>query len=274
MENHGDGDNDGGSSGSSNTCPICIGPFQNESYLDKCFHKFCYNCILRWSQVVAGRHSKPPSSVKCPLCKTENFSLIHGFDGISFHKQYFDQNVGNSAFFSDVHKYRLQCYYVEPGILNEKFSVSLYWKSNKYVQKNLFLFNWLRRELQALTQYFELVLQEEDVDIIAHHLHGIIDSLGSKKTAPGDSPGTKREEFKAMVSQAAEPFLTGRTNRFVEELELFLASGLNIEAYDKVYIQHLGWKNDKITPDDDHDEIHENVPVVPSLSLFNDDDFE
>ncbi|KAK1401600.1 E3 ubiquitin-protein ligase Topor [Heracleum sosnowskyi] len=263
MDSHGQGDNDG-SSGSSNTCPICIGPFHIDSYLDKCFHKFCRNCILRWSEVVAGRHSKPPSSVKCPLCKTENTSIIHG---TSFQKHYFNQDVGSSAFFSDAHKYRLQCYYIEPGTLTDTFSVSLYWKSNKYVQKNRFLFNWLRRELQAL-------FQKEDVDIIAHHLHGSIDSLGSSKTkAPGDSPGTKQEEFKALVSQAAEPFLRGRTSRFVEELELFLASGLTIEAYDKVYIQHLGWKYDELTPDDD-DVIPESTPVVPSLSLFNDDDFE
>lgn len=36
MDNHGDG----GSSGVSNTCPICIGPFCSESYLDKCFRTF------------------------------------------------------------------------------------------------------------------------------------------------------------------------------------------------------------------------------------------
>ncbi|KAL8155397.1 hypothetical protein AgCh_000689 [Apium graveolens] len=226
--------------------------------------KFCRSCILRWSEVVAGRHAKPLSSVKCPLCKTENTAIIHG---ISYQKYYFNQDVGKSAFFSDAHKYRLQCYYIEPGTFTDIFSVPLYWKSNKYFQKNRFLFNWLRRELQAL-------FQKEDVDIIAHHLHGIIDSLGSSKTkAPGDSPGKKEEEFKTLVSQAAEPFLRGRTNRFVEELEFFLASGLTIEAYDKVYMKHLGWKYDGITLDDD-DEILESTPVVPSLSLFTDDDFE
>lgn len=261
---------DGGSSVNSNTCPICIGPLQKESYLDKCFHKFCYNCILRWSEVVASRHSKPPSSVKCPLCKTENIAIIHGYNGSYFQKHYFYEDVGNSAFFSDAHKYRLQCYYIEPGTLTDKFNVSLYWKSDKYVQKNRFLFNWLRRELQAL-------VQEEDVDIIAHHLHGIIDSLGSsKKKAPGDSSGIKQEEFKASVSQAARPFLTGRTDRFVEELELFLASGLNIEAYDKVYIRHLGWNHEIANDDDDDDDvvIPENTPLIPSLSFFDDDDFE
>lgn len=38
------------------------------------------------------------------------------------------------------------------------------------------------------------------------------------------------------------------------ELELFLVSGLNIEAYDSVYLQRLGW----------------NEPVVPSVAIKED----
>lgn len=38
--------------------------------------KFCYNCILHWSKVVATKHSQPPSSVKCPLCKVCFGSVI------------------------------------------------------------------------------------------------------------------------------------------------------------------------------------------------------
>ncbi|KAK0599459.1 hypothetical protein LWI29_005475 [Acer saccharum] len=49
-----------GSSSSSddlNPCPICLGPVVQECYLDKCLHKFCYNCILHWTKVVASKHS-------------------------------------------------------------------------------------------------------------------------------------------------------------------------------------------------------------------------
>lgn len=227
--------------------------------------KFCYNCILHWSKVVATKHSQPPSSVKCPLCKAENISIIHGYDGYCFQQHYINEDVGNSAFFSKAHKYRLQCYYMKPGALTDKFSVPLYWKSNKYFQQNRWLFNWLRREIQALTQ-------EEDVDIIVHHILGMIVSLKrNEKKVPRDSPQTKQEEFKVSVSQAARPFLTGRTDRFVEEVELFLASGLNIDAYDKVYIRHLGWRIPEITNEDDEEEFHEHTPLVPYLNLFEED---
>lgn len=94
----------------------------------------------------------------------------------------------------------------------------------------------------------------------------------NEKKVPRDSPQTKQEEFKASVSLAARPFLTGRTDRFVEEVELFLASGLNIDAYDKVYIRHLGWKIPEITnEDDEEEEFHKHTPLVPYLNLFDED---
>ncbi|KAI8007758.1 hypothetical protein LOK49_LG07G02895 [Camellia lanceoleosa] len=83
------------------------------------------------------------------------------------------------------------------------------------------------------------------------------------------TPETKQEHFKALVSQAATPFLIGRTNRFVNEVELFLALGLNIEAYDKVYMQHLGWKVSGITTEER--EVSGNAPLVPYLFLFGED---
>ncbi|CAH9145175.1 unnamed protein product [Cuscuta epithymum] len=125
-----------------NPCPICLGPVTEESYLDQCFHKFCYNCIQRWTKVVASKQATQPASVKCPVCKTLNFSVIHGYDGISY----------QSAFFSRSHKYRLRCYYTETETLAEKLKVMRYWKLHKYRQPAHQLYNWLTREIQALTQ--------------------------------------------------------------------------------------------------------------------------
>ncbi|CAK9148663.1 unnamed protein product [Ilex paraguariensis] len=61
--------NSSSSASDSNPCPICLGSIIQESYLDRCFHKFCYKCIVHWFKVAASKHSCPPSSVKCPLCK-------------------------------------------------------------------------------------------------------------------------------------------------------------------------------------------------------------
>ncbi|KAM7477940.1 hypothetical protein LguiA_026153 [Lonicera macranthoides] len=88
---------------------------------------------------------------------------------------------------------------------------------------------------------------------------------------------TKQEEFEGLVSEAARPFLGGRTDRFVEEVELFIASGLTIEAYDKVYLHHLGWKIPEELADDEAEEEekeefnNENTPLVPYLYIFDED---
>lgn len=72
-----------------------------------------------------------------------------------------------------------------------------------------------------------------------------------------------------MVSEATRPFLTGRTDRFVNELELFLASSLTVDAFDRVYIQHLGWKIPEMMGESEVGEPVEHAPLVPYLYLFD-----
>ncbi|XP_031281399.1 uncharacterized protein LOC116139895 isoform X2 [Pistacia vera] len=229
--------------------------------------KFCYNCIVQWTKVVASKHSSLLSSVKCPLCKTENFSIIYGYNGTHFQRHYIGQNSGDRFFFSKAHKYRLQCYYTESGILNDIFNVSRYWKSGKYLQSNQWLHGWLRREIQAL-------MQEEDVEIVVHHIVGVVDSFlrRNERMRRVEKPEAKQEDFKALVSDAARPFLMARTDRFVNEMELFLASGLNIEAYDAVYMQRLGWNTPRVTIESTERESSGLAPVtVPYLYIFDED---
>ncbi|KAL7613825.1 uncharacterized protein LOC111909671 isoform X1 [Lactuca sativa] len=254
-------------------CPICLSPINQESYLDQCFHKFCYSCILQWIKVVASKHSPREPFIKCPLCKTKSSSIIYGYDGSSFQQHLIYENSENSIFFTKAHKYRLQCYYIELGNSIGNINISRYWKSNKYLQPNQWLYNWVRREIQAL-------IQEKDVDIIVHHIIGVIDSWRSRNEPKGSkiSAELKQEGFKRMVVDAAKPFLRGRVDRFVNEVEMFLASGLNIEAYDKVYVKHLGWKIPEIVGDDiDDDDDEEHVdcnPVIPLLSFSDDDELD
>ncbi|GJR50525.1 amidase 1 [Tanacetum coccineum] len=247
-------------------CPICLSEILEESYLDPCFHKFCYNCILRWAKVVASTYSTPQSFVNCPLCKTKSSLIVYGYDGVTFQQHLVYQKPENSIFFTKLHKYRLQCYYVEPGISIANINVSQYWKSYKYRQPNQWLYSWVTREIQAL-------IQENDVDVIVHHIVGVIDSwIRNEPKVSKISPESKQEEFKNIVADAAKRFLTGRTDRFVNELEIFLASGLNIEAYDKVYVNHLGWNIPEISNEED-EEHEERNPVVPLLS-FSDEDLD
>ncbi|XP_019452244.1 PREDICTED: uncharacterized protein LOC109354299 [Lupinus angustifolius] len=253
-------------SDSTSSCPICLAPMLQLSYLDKCFHKFCYDCILRWIKVVTGKHSSPPSYVKCPLCKRENFSIIYGIDGSYFRRHYVNQDFEDSFILSRAHRYRLQCYYTEQGFLDDIFCISRYWKSHKYYQPNCWLQSWLRREIQAL-------IQEEDVDIIVHHILGMVNASLARREQKSqvNAPEKIQEEFKMSVSEAAGPFLGARTDRFVYEIQLFLASGLNIEAYDAVYIQRLGWSSPGPNTEVSQSELIDRTTVIPYLYIFDDD---
>ncbi|XP_049651108.1 uncharacterized protein LOC126035974 [Accipiter gentilis] len=48
-------------------CPICLGSWEEASFVMPCLHKFCYPCILQWAE------SKP----ECPLCKRRILSILH-----------------------------------------------------------------------------------------------------------------------------------------------------------------------------------------------------
>ncbi|KAF5454001.1 hypothetical protein F2P56_023702 [Juglans regia] len=197
---------------------------------------------------------------------TENFSIIHGYDGNSFQQHHINQDFEHSFVLTRGHKYRLQCYYSEPGVVSDIFNASRYWKSRKYLQPNRWLQSWLRREIQAL-------MQEEDVDIIVHHILGVIDSFVSRNEPKSHVkiPETKGEELKALVSDAARPFLGARTDRFINEVELFLASGLNIEAYDAVYMQRLGWSFPGVTSEASEGALSGQTTVIPYLYIFDAD---
>lgn len=117
----------------------------------------------------------------------------------------------------------------------------LYWKCRKYLRRNTWLESWLRREIQALTQ-------DQDVDVIVHHIHGAIESIlwrrrqqqqQQRDGAKDRTPDEMRKAFRGLLGDAARPFLLGREDRFVDEVEAFLVRGLNIVAYDELCMQIL-----------------------------------
>ena len=60
------------------SCPICLSSFEDRSFLDQCFHSFCFCCILQWCEVVQ----------TCPLCKAGFASVIHNVKSMQNYEQY------------------------------------------------------------------------------------------------------------------------------------------------------------------------------------------
>ncbi|XP_053145736.1 E3 ubiquitin-protein ligase Topors-like [Hemicordylus capensis] len=52
---------------SDSRCPICLERIRNVAFLNPCFHRFCFVCILEWSDRKA----------ECPLCKQRFHSFFH-----------------------------------------------------------------------------------------------------------------------------------------------------------------------------------------------------
>ncbi|XBI20865.1 hypothetical protein VPH35_062076 [Triticum aestivum] len=209
-------------------CPICLEAIEDEAYLDACLHSFCYRCITQWVSIVASKREEPLSTARCPLCKTESASIIHAFDGESFQQHHIEQEQHRpgkkkTRHLSDAHALISQIYNTRE-VSGDEPSMQKYWKQRKYLRRNVWLEPWLRREIQALTR-------DEDVDAVVYHVHGVIEFALKPHASKEASPERAREEFVRSLSDAARPFLHGRTARFVAEAELFLASQLNIDAY-------------------------------------------
>ncbi|KAG9457967.1 hypothetical protein H6P81_002475 [Aristolochia fimbriata] len=247
-----------------NPCPICLDSIKQEAYLDRCFHKFCYTCICQWVNLASSKDFCSRAYVVCPLCKRENFSIIHDCEGESFQQHYVNHEKG--FLLNKGHKVRLYCYSTEPDVMYQKYSVQKYWKSRRYLQPNRWFQSWLRRELQAL-------LQVKDVDVIVHHILGIFESFKRRNEQDKQkiSHAQRREDFQASMTDAARPFLLSRTERFVNEAELFLASGLTIDAYDEVYLQCLGLDSPTSGDIEITEEIDGQGAQVSSVDLFFDD---
>ncbi|CAL9076013.1 unnamed protein product [Musa textilis] len=215
-------------------CPICLEPIDQEAYLDRCFHAFCYRCISQWIRYVDSKNIQSMTSIKCPLCKIENFSIVHDFNGKSFRRHYVNQDF-EKRHLSDAHDFRMKFYVSQIDHANDMINVEQYWKRRKYFQKNIWIQDWLKREVQTLTQ-------DKDVDIIVHHINGVAETFFRRQQREDNKAMAeqKRTEFRTLLSEAARPFLAGFTERFIDELELFLVSGLNMEAYDRLCLQRMG----------------------------------
>lgn len=53
-------------------CPICLDVCESVASLDACSHKFCYDCIIKWSE----------KKSLCPYCKTEFNVVVRVVGGV------------------------------------------------------------------------------------------------------------------------------------------------------------------------------------------------
>ncbi|KAM3845239.1 E3 ubiquitin-protein ligase Topors [Vipera latastei] len=69
-------------------CPICLDMFENVAYLDRCWHRFCFRCVLEWSK----------NKAECPLCKQPFCSIVHSKRSADDYKVYSVRPSGMETF--------------------------------------------------------------------------------------------------------------------------------------------------------------------------------
>lgn len=175
----------------SGVCPICLQPVDGEAYLDPCFHRFCFSCILQWSEMGVRRGAPP----LCPVCKGPFFTIIHDFRGTQFKK--YDVLGGTSSVrfqLSGKHVLR-RAVYEKGGEASEgenpfRGKAFAGVKGYRGGTSERWLRCWVRRELQAL-------LEEEDVEMVALHIVGSVELLAEQRR--------QRQKF----GKNARPLLAG-----------------------------------------------------------------
>ncbi len=218
-------------------CSICLCQFETPAMLDRCFHMFCFLCIMQWSQV----------NLHCPLCKQDFISLIYDVKSESEYKRYYlrDQVENssksskkvdfvaeyNSRFgsksdacisnpnlpFSTAHSLRRAVYVrglkAVPPSSTAKIASPF---TPAQFQLNVPLWEsklrpWLTRELQA-------ILEEEDVDLLVTFVLSMLQ--------------TKDIDSKEVKEQLQE-WLFEHVDTFIHEFLCFANSPFDLVNYDK-----------------------------------------
>lgn len=244
--------------GGGENCSICLEPVSGEAFLDQCFHRFCYHCILQWSEMVLAAslaksgNRKRVAALECPLCKTHYTSIIYDLvSGTKFQRDYLLAADGSQFRLSEAHRRRLAVYagykagaaslnYTEldaavgAGVASRGLktrTVSGVVKGNKWLPC------WVRRELQAL-------MQDEDVNMVTHHVAGVVESLQKRTRGSMFRPDAAKESSSktwcSAVAAAVRPFVFEDAEIFAVELWKFLDVGIDIAFYDQQLLDSAG----------------------------------
>lgn len=213
------------------SCPICLETVTGEAFLDQCFHRFCYHCILQWSEMVLAassaktgnnpKHPVPP--LECPLCKTHYTSIVHDLvSGSKFQRDFLLAPDGRQFRLLEAHRRRLAVYQKPGAPTTDMDPTRTVMKANKWLPC------WVRRELEAL-------MQDDDVAMVTHHVVGVVESLQKRSRGSMFRPDTNAtwKNWCSAVAAAVRPFVFEDAETFAVELWKFLDAGMDIAFYDQ-----------------------------------------
>ncbi|XP_053088263.1 topoisomerase I binding, arginine/serine-rich a [Pangasianodon hypophthalmus] len=217
-------------------CPICLDRFRNLAYADRCFHRFCFRCILEWGK----------NKAECPLCKQPFGSVYHSVRSEDDFKLYELRPAENGSFGcvqgqrfryrttltherrregrtrgrslqQEVMRFRRWLYRRGVRVRGVRDSGRSRDTSAEFFRKNPAclhrLVPWLKRELAVLYGSHDSV-----ADVVLHVILSLI---------------TRHDMQDEAFLRELRPFLSSRTEHFLHEFLSFAKSPFNMEAYDR-----------------------------------------
>ncbi|XP_065674240.1 uncharacterized protein LOC100207129 isoform X4 [Hydra vulgaris] len=254
-------------------CSVCLGPFENRSFLLECFHSFCHICIIQWSEL----------SRTCPLCKTKYKSLIHSVNSDLEYQQYtfpeeskLSDQVQTQRVQNDGRRFRYQTTLVDShawarrraerervenalsqGREQRKMSRRLKWSATKDRRKAVYR---LHMHVKEVKQRGRPKLRDISCEFFKENpalKHRLVPwLLRDLNVLLGDNDENIRfvmslilnlisnismecEEFKKQL----EPFLFKETDHFIAELISFARSPYDIKGYDDNVVYDVSIQN-------------------------------
>ncbi|XP_046722496.1 topoisomerase I binding, arginine/serine-rich a [Silurus meridionalis] len=216
-------------------CPICLERFKNVSYADRCFHRFCFRCIVEWGK----------NKAECPLCKQPFSSIYHSVrseddfrlyqlrpshhssfgcvGGQRFrygttltHQRRREGPTRGTSYRQEVMRFRRWLYRrgvrvrgVRDGGRSRDTSAEFFRKNPACLHR---LVPWLKRELAVIYGSHDSV-----ADVVLH----MILSLLTRHDMQGEA-----------FLRELRSFLSSRTEHFLHEFLSFAKAPFNMEAYD------------------------------------------
>mmetsp|Transcript_21591 Transcript_21591/g.60002 ORF Transcript_21591/g.60002 Transcript_21591/m.60002 type:complete len:336 (-) Transcript_21591:176-1183(-) len=229
-------------------CPICHSTIvlAEEAFLERCYHRFCFHCILQWTETQAAHPPGSGDGFTCPLCKGPYKYILHDVHDHSFrqhfvpgHKRPQLLHQDGSFTLTTAQRRRRGLYFCpssRPPIAAERQLTAAAGTrlASSALRGQVEL--WLRRELQAL-------LLQEDVSLVLLHAMGSVEFPEStlRSTGAGRLTAIQKRARVAPLdmswltdfAETCRPFVGGHAEILAEQLGAFYRSGLTVAAYDR-----------------------------------------
>lgn len=226
-------------SGVCGTCTICLSAIAHadETFIDPCYHHFCYKCIKQWSQ-----NQDPRLPLLCPLCRQAYTLLITDCRDYAYRRERLRppaheaalSSTGSDLHLTVQHRRRRASYFsgdvMEVQQQGGEDGMTPPWarRVSPALAARSDVARWVTRELQA-------ILLQDDVDLLGQHLLGTL--RGAAQLGGGARPGTSgggpsHADLCTRLGTAAGPFLHRHATRFAQQLVSFASSGQSLATWD------------------------------------------